>query len=216
MALLLAACDGPGAGETNEAITAKLPPAETSDQTTAFGPFPSPSVAPQPSPGDKAIEERPAAGPEPALSPGRASSRLHLPRARRVHAGRRRPASIVRHSPPLHGHARLCARNQRQRRAAGYSQSSPPTGSACRLLWPSWRPIRASARWPSGAATPSGRPRALIVRLNATGNNARVSNLIVTRLAAPACIVAVIPRGPRQNEKARAIADGRRLDCLSE
>ena len=63
-----------------------------------------------------------------------------------------------------------------------------------------------------------GQPRALIVRHNVAANReARrpdVSNLVVSRLAAPTCVVAVVPRGPRQNEKARAIADGRLPTCV--
>lgn len=64
-----------------------------------------------------------------------------------------------------------------------------------------------------------GQPRALIVRVHASanaGSRSNISNLIVTRLNAPACIVAVIPRGPRQNEKARAVADGKLLECMKD
>ena len=63
---------------------------------------------------------------------------------------------------------------------------------------------------------PSGQPRALIVRINDATNKQgpkKPSNLIVARLATPACVVAVIPRGPRQNEQARAVADRKLLKC---
>jgi hypothetical protein len=63
-----------------------------------------------------------------------------------------------------------------------------------------------------------GQPRALIVRLGvAADREARrpdVSNLVVARLAAPTCVVAVVPRGPGQNVKARAIADGKLPTCV--
>jgi len=56
------------------------------------------------------------------------------------------------------------------------------------------------------------KPRALIVRLDVAaspeGDRPDISNLVVVRLAAPACVVGVVPPGPRQNEKARRIADG--------
>ena len=63
----------------------------------------------------------------------------------------------------------------------------------------------------------SGKPRALIVRLSVpadetVGRSGR-SDLVVARLAPPACVVAVVPRGPSQNEKARAIADGELPAC---
>ena len=59
----------------------------------------------------------------------------------------------------------------------------------------------------------SGQPRALIVRVSAAAQP-KVSSLVVAKLDAPYCIVAVIPRGPRQNEKARTIADGKQLKCI--
>ena len=62
-----------------------------------------------------------------------------------------------------------------------------------------------------------GKPRALIVRLSVPadadlGRRGR-SDLVVARLAPPACVVAVVPQGPGQNEKARAIADGELPPC---
>lgn len=62
-----------------------------------------------------------------------------------------------------------------------------------------------------------GKPRALIVRLSVAADadvgRSERSDLVVARLAPPACVVAVVPRGPGQNEKARAIADGELLAC---
>jgi hypothetical protein len=63
-----------------------------------------------------------------------------------------------------------------------------------------------------------GQPRALIVRLGVAADpEARrpdISNLVVVRLDGPICVVAVVPRGPGQNEKARAIADGKQRPCV--
>jgi hypothetical protein len=61
------------------------------------------------------------------------------------------------------------------------------------------------------------RPEALIVRLGVAsdpeGKKPDVSNLVVVRLKAPACIVAVVPPGSGQNEAARKIADGELPAC---
>jgi hypothetical protein len=63
------------------------------------------------------------------------------------------------------------------------------------------------------------KPETLIVRLNVAsgpeGNLPDISRLVVVRLKATACIVAIVPPGPDQNEKARAIADGTLPDCLA-
>ena len=67
------------------------------------------------------------------------------------------------------------------------------------------------AEW-RGEAT--GQPRALIVRLSAQGRP-RISSLVVVKLGAAPCIVAVIGRRPGQNEKARIVADGEQLKCSS-
>jgi hypothetical protein len=61
-------------------------------------------------------------------------------------------------------------------------------------------------------ADPTGRLRALIVRVSAAPQ-AKISSLVVAKLDAPPCIVAVIARGPGQNEKARTVADGKQLTC---
>jgi hypothetical protein len=65
------------------------------------------------------------------------------------------------------------------------------------------------AEW-RGDAT--GQPRALIVRVSAEAQP-KISSLVVTKLGASPCIVAVIASGPAQNEKARTIADGKQLKC---
>jgi len=59
-----------------------------------------------------------------------------------------------------------------------------------------------------------GKPRALIVRVSLQGKRA-VSSLIVAKLDPSPCVVAVIPRGARQNEKARSVADREQLNCLA-
>ena len=65
---------------------------------------------------------------------------------------------------------------------------------------------------------PATRSVALIVRLNVARGpeptRPDISNLVVARLAAPACVVAVVPPGPGQNAAARRIADGRLADCV--
>jgi hypothetical protein len=62
-----------------------------------------------------------------------------------------------------------------------------------------------------------GKPRALIVRLSVPADTdlgrRGSSDLVVARLAPSACVVAVVPQGPGQNEKARAIADGELPPC---
>jgi hypothetical protein len=65
------------------------------------------------------------------------------------------------------------------------------------------------AEWRAGS---DGDPRALIVRVSLPGKDG-VSSLIVAKLDAAPCVVAVIPRGPHQNEKARRVADLEQLEC---
>jgi hypothetical protein len=67
-------------------------------------------------------------------------------------------------------------------------------------------------RFAEWRAARAGDPRALIVRVSAPGKNG-ASSLIVARLDDAPCIIAVIPRGPRQNEKARAVADQDQREC---
>ena len=71
-----------------------------------------------------------------------------------------------------------------------------------------------TAEWRGAAAGPA----VLIVRLNvAPGSEPTrpdISNLVVARLASPACVVAVVPPGPDQNAAARRIADRPLPDCI--
>ena len=55
-------------------------------------------------------------------------------------------------------------------------------------------------------------PSALIVRLNVA--NGAEPNLVVVRLGDPTCMVAVVPPGEGQNDRARDIADGPAKPCL--
>lgn len=74
-----------------------------------------------------------------------------------------------------------------------------------------------TAEWRGPPAEPFA-PRTLTVRFNvqqAPPPAKDTSYLIVVRLAAPACAVAVMPPGPGQSDGARAIADGAELPaCL--
>ena len=71
-----------------------------------------------------------------------------------------------------------------------------------------------TAEWRAAA----DRPTALIVRLNVARGpeptRPDVSNLVVARLAGPACIVAVVPPGTDQNAAARRIADSGQSRCV--
>lgn len=73
--------------------------------------------------------------------------------------------------------------------------------------------LGAKAEWrgPTG-----GRPDVLIVRVhvaNAEGKNDS-GRLAVARLTPKPCLVAIVPPGPRQSDRARAIVDGKLPDCL--
>lgn len=63
------------------------------------------------------------------------------------------------------------------------------------------------------------RPTTLIVRLNVAGgpngDEPDISRLVVARLKAPACVVAIVPPSAGQNAQARRIADGKLPACLS-
>ena len=126
----------------------------------------------------------------------------------------RRPAGDVRTSQPLCWHARFTLET---------SDNGPATGTRdCRPR----RSARDTRRRQAGHQCAPRHDRRMAPRRNGPAARAdrprfrppdsaqRVSNLVVTRLAAPACIVAVIPRGPRQNEKARAAADAQQLNCM--
>ncbi|HEX6219328.1 MAG TPA: hypothetical protein VFZ35_08665 [Sphingomicrobium sp.] len=61
-------------------------------------------------------------------------------------------------------------------------------------------------------------PSSLIIRLDVADGaepaNPDTSNLVVVRLASPACIVAVVPPAPNQNEIARDTADNPPASCV--
>ena len=71
-----------------------------------------------------------------------------------------------------------------------------------------------TAEWRGGEA----QPRAIIVRLDVARGpeptRPDISNLVVARLASPACVVAVVAPGPNQNLEARRIADSDFPPCL--
>ena len=117
--------------------------------------------------------------------------------------------------------------DQRLRRCAGidgYALETSPAGEVRHLiiLKPDGQranldlsPIAAKgslgklAEW---RAHYNGDLRAVILRFSAPG---KVSSLIVAKLTPTPCIVAVIPRGAGQNEKARGVADRKHLECLA-
>jgi len=216
-ALLAAACGGPAAGEPDGAVTAILPPAETSAQTTALGPFAVTNAA-QSSTGENSADRPPAADPDAVRPTPLADSRYTsldpsactpvADNAQAAEAGRRRCAGAV-------DYALETGESGQQQDLAIIA----PDGQRAQLRVPklvSNARLGKTAEW---RRDESGRPRALILRINAdseTAANSKVSDLVVTRLAMPACVVAVVPRGPGQNEKARAIADAKRLECMEE
>ena len=67
-----------------------------------------------------------------------------------------------------------------------------------------------TAEWRSQG---TGNPRALIMRVTDTNTT---SDLVVVKLGETPCIVAVVPRGPGQNAKARAVADRKLLNCAKD
>ena len=107
--------------------------------------------------------------------------------------------------------------NRRCEGSSGYALETNRQGVS--IIAPGWTPIRArpveagnerrcEPRRQSGVARPGSPeyPTVLIVRI---GND-----LAVARLQYPACVVAVVARQPRQNEKAREIADGKLPACM--
>ena len=72
-----------------------------------------------------------------------------------------------------------------------------------------------TAEW---RGTDAAGPTALIVRLGVAadpeGRRPDISNLVVVRLRPSACIVAVVPPEPGQNEAARTIADAPLPNCF--
>jgi hypothetical protein len=216
---MLAACGKPAA-EPDEAVTAKLPPAAATPQATALGPFPSPGLAQADTTNNAAREqptEQPPGEPEPVVPRGASSRYTSLEAASCT-------TIAVTASDTVAGRLRCAG-------PPDYALETSDTGrhQDLAILAPGGRrselnlaKLAANARlgrtaeWRRDA---SGRPRALIVRVDAApaaGARPRTSNLVVARLTPASCIVAVIPRGPRQNEKARAAADAERLECMND
>ena len=214
--LLVAACGGPAPGEPDDAVTAKLPPTTTSEQATALGPFPTANSS-EPPAGNIATQEPPAADPDAAQPPTLADSGYTSlePAACTPIADSGQGAAALRHrcKGPRDYALETSESGQRQDLAV-----IAPDGQRAELDVAEQLTNARLGKTAEWRRDGSGRPRALIVRVNAApdGQAKGVSNLVVSRLAAPACIVAVIPRGPGQNEKARAIADAERLDCMKE
>ena len=61
-----------------------------------------------------------------------------------------------------------------------------------------------------------GEPDVLVVRVHVANAEGKSDNgrLAVVRLGSAPCIVAIVPVGAAQSERARAIADGKLPDCL--
>ena len=97
-------------------------------------------------------------------------------------------------------------------RPTGHFAIVGPDGKRSELNLSGMAPSGSLGKLAEWRAQGKGEPRALIVRVSLPGKRA-VSSLIVAKLDSSPCIVAVIPRGPRQNEKARRVADGKRLEC---
>jgi hypothetical protein len=87
-----------------------------------------------------------------------------------------------------------------------------PSGERSDLELPYKAPDHSLGRLAEWRARVTGAPRAVIVRVSVAGN-AATSSLIVAKLGTEPCIVAVIPRGLKQNEKARLVADREELAC---
>ena len=215
--LLLSACGGPADGEPEDAVTAKLPPAEASAPFEALGPFPTASAAKQPT-NDAASSPSNAAEPDTAPPPTAADSRYTtLEPTACTPIGDAAPDGAVarRRCPGALDYALETRETGGQQDLAIIAPDGQRAELNLARLGGTAR-LGKTAEWRRDEA---GRARALIVRVDAASPgsaNAKVSNLVVTRLAAPTCIVAVIPRGPRQNEKARTAADNERLDCMKQ
>ena len=209
--LMLAACGGPE-NQQEEAVTAKLPPAASATRSpqaaspappvepavTDIGPLrlevPTPAAAPSSkSPPDNSSSDYTSLGP--ASCERLAGDAESASAVRQRCAGSRDYAIEFSDGGARPDLAIITPDGQRQ--PLGLAS----LGSGVRL--------GKTAEWRRDS---TGRPRALIVRIDSAGTS-KASDLVVTRLASPACVVAVIPRGPRQNEKARAAADANRLDC---
>ena len=214
--LMLAACGEPTA-EPNAAVTAKLPPVEATPQATALGPFPSPGLAETPA-ADNAAQESPRNEAELAAPQTVASSRytsLDALSCNPIDDGASAAAAARRRCAGPPDYALETSDSLGRQDLALIAPGGQRTELNLAKLAANAR-LGKTAEWRRDA---SGRPRALIVRVDAPpepGVRPRASDLVVTRLTGAPCIVAVIPRGPGQNEKARAIADRQRLECMAD
>ena len=87
-----------------------------------------------------------------------------------------------------------------------------PNGERSELELPYTAADRSLGKLAEWRAQDTSAPRAVIVRVSVAGKPA-ASSLIVAKLGATPCIVAVIPRERNQNEKARRVADRQALTC---
>jgi hypothetical protein len=97
-------------------------------------------------------------------------------------------------------------------RPVGYVAIVDPNGTRSELGFSGIAPGGSLGKLAEWRGRSNEAPRALIVRVSSPGKSP-VSSLIVAKLGTNPCVVAVIPRGPHQNEKARAVADSSELDC---
>lgn len=100
-------------------------------------------------------------------------------------------------------------------RPAGYVAVLGPGGQRSELELSRIAPGGSLGKLAEWRSQGDGEPRALIVRVSLPGKRA-VSSLIVAKLDSTPCVVAVVPRGPRQNERARSVADREQLKCATD
>ena len=209
--VLLASC-GRAAGDADDTVTAKLP-----RETAVAGPSETSPASAEPVPDEAA----------PASAQAPDSSQATVQPAELPTSGRSRYTSLEPASCKVleEGAERAGSSRRRCEGFAGYaletSEADPrqslaivaPDGERSELDLSGIATngtLGKLAEWRRGAA---GRPRAVIVRVSDAARKPVVSSLIVAKLDSPACIVAVIDRGPGQNEKARAAADRKQLEC---
>jgi hypothetical protein len=211
--LLLAAC-GPADAPTDDTATAKLPRVEASAQAPVNAlatAKPLPAEAPA-----KDAHESPKPAPPPTLGSSRYTS-LEANSCKLVEENAEEGGYWRRRCEGSSGYALETTESDLRQDIAVIA----PDGRKSKL---NLSGLVANGRFDSlgkvaewrGLAP--GQPRALIVRVNvAAASEARrpdVSNLVVVSLDPSPCVVAVIPRGPRQNEKARAVAEGKLPACV--
>lgn len=211
--LLLAAC-GPAETPTDDTATAKLPRVETSAEA------PQTNLTSAQLPPAEASAEEPQERPKPAQPPTLGISRytsLEPNSCKLLEESAEQGGHWRRRCEGTSGYALETTESDRRQNIAiiapdGRRSELNLSGLVANGAFDSLGKV---AEW-RGLAP--GQPRALIVRLNvaATREATRpdVSNLVVVSLDHSPCVVAVIPRGPRQNEKARAIAEGKLPACV--